>query len=93
MASLKTRRRNFSTEWFVEGEAVTADEKDKLIQMLNSAAPTLELLAKILAKRKTRLDVKSDYDSNWTYEVPKDLGRKEELVYLLKLLTPAIEQE
>lgn len=86
----KPLRKEFSSEWF-KG-LVTASEKDALAAQVMSAEPTLRLLADLLRARRDKLDKTYDYNQpNWQFAIAKDLGAKEELDHLLKLLTPILK--
>jgi hypothetical protein len=74
--------------------AKTDEEKAKLVQQVSAAKPTLDLLAKLVTKRYEKLDKKYDFDSPaWQFELAKEMGQKEELNDLLRLLTPIITKE
>lgn len=88
----KPLRKSFGTDWFKD--LSTATEKDDRAQMVVSASPTLQILANILTKRLNDLEDTYNYDTPaWQFKIASDLGGKKELKYLLKLLTPVLEQE
>lgn len=89
--STKIRKR-YSADW--HKDLVGEKEKNERMETVLNARITLEVLRSLLQKRRDQLETKYDYDSPaWQFKLANDIGRKEELDYLLKLLTPITDPQ
>ena len=90
MTRPKSLPREYSTDWFVDLDE--SDDKELRKKLISSAAPVLEILANILKKRRASLERKTTYTETWEFDIPKDLGRKEELDLAIRLVTPITKE-
>lgn len=86
MTRPKPQNREYSTDWFADLEST--DDKELRKKLISSAAPVLEILGNILKKRLASIDRRTKYEDHWEFNIPKDLGRREELELAIKLVTP-----
>ena len=82
-------KRNFGLDWYSDLNA--EDNKELRTQLINGSVPVLTILAGIVERRRKELERKYDYENY--LDMAKDNGRKQELDYLLKLLTPTLIKE
>lgn len=81
-----TRIKRLATAWYSDLRA--EDDKELRTQLVLGAAPTLEILKRILKRKLEALEDQTDFDSpSWQFQLAKSLGQKEEIKDLLKLLT------
>lgn len=85
------QRKQFSTDWFQDLDE--NDDKELRAQLVQSAGPTLQILAEIVKRRKQSVETKYEYSEAWQFEIARDIGRKQELDFLLRLLTPILIKE
>lgn len=91
MTRPKSLPKQYSTEWFRDLEP--GDDKELRKQLIGASSKVLEILADILKKKRESLEKKYDYAEGWEFNIARDIGRKEELDFVIKLVTPVIEKE
>jgi len=87
------RERNISTEWFFGCK--DKEQRDARKGLVDSAAPVLDVLVKMLEQRRETYAMKaSDYDvAAWPYYQAHRNGQMEELDRLIKLIGSVTNNE
>ena len=89
MTRPKPPKRSYGLDWYRDLEE--GGDKELRTQLINGSAPVLAILAEIFRKRQEEIARKYDYDNYLA--MANDLGRKKEIDYMLKLLTPTLLKE
>lgn len=86
----------YSTDWF-RGVEQNAEEKEKIQNSLADAERAFEILRKIIRKRLDGLPSPSENDyaraAEWSHLQAHRNGRVQEMINLLKLITPKDREE